>query len=91
MIHENLAHQLRRDAIEVGAVFPADGVVIDQAQVGFVYERSRLERVIAALVAEVIARQPPQLVIDDRHQLRGRIGISRPPAVEHARDVFDYG
>ena len=50
-LDQDLAHRVRRDGAEVRAVLPAAGLVLQEAQVGFVDERRRLQRLAGPLAA----------------------------------------
>ena len=72
MIHHDPPHQPRRDGEEMRAVSPARPLLVDQADIGLVDERRRLERVPGALASQLRARQPAQLLVDERHELLAR-------------------
>ncbi len=61
---------MRRDADEVAAVVPAccRRALWREPQVHLVHERGRLQRVPAALLAQIVVRQASQLGIDQRHE-----------------------
>ena len=77
-LDEDLPHRVRGDRAEVGAVLPAIGPVLHQAQVRLVDEAGRLERLPGPLAAQIARREPPQLLVDDRQQR-----IERLPVVGH--------
>ena len=68
MIHENLAHEIRRDAEEVRAALPVGQVVSNQPQIGFVNQGCGLQRCGGLLFPQIAVGQSPQLVIKQRHQ-----------------------
>ena len=83
VIHENAAHQLRRDAEELRAVLPGRSPLIHQTEIEFVNERRWRERVIGTFAPQLARRDPPQLAIDYGEQASERARISfRPPQQE---------
>ena len=69
VIDQNLAHQTRGGAEEMGAVLPIDLTLVYQPQKSLVNKSRRLERVAGPLTAQVAARQKAQLIVDERRQL----------------------
>ena len=76
MIDQDAAHRPRRGAEEVRPVLPRR-LVVRQSQVRLVDEVGRVNRVTAALAAQVTAREPFQLGVDQG----GKAGLDVPPAV----------
>src|ERR1700693_1113165 len=68
VIHQNAPHQLCGDGKEVRAVLPVDLPGVYQSQVGFVDERSRLQRVTRTLSKHVPPSQAAQLLMDQRKE-----------------------
>jgi hypothetical protein len=64
-LHEDTAHQLRGHREEVVAALPVDACDVDQAQVRFVDERGRLERMVRAFVPHVAMRDAPKFSVDE--------------------------
>ena len=62
--------------------------MIDEAQVGFVDQSGGLQRVIGALTLQVIARQLAQLLVDERHEAIGCIGVALVPIDKNLRDFL---
>jgi hypothetical protein len=69
VIDQNAPHDLRRDREEVGTIRPVHILLIDQANVRFVYQGSGLECVVFSLAAHVTASQAVQFVVDEGIQL----------------------
>jgi hypothetical protein len=84
VVAQHPAHDAGRDAEEVRAVLPADILLFDEAEVGFVDEGGGLDGVAGALAPHVVAREPPQLVVDQRHQPRERRLVAVAPLDEQA-------
>ena len=72
---------------EVRAVLPVDAGAFDQAQVGLVDERGRLEAVPRSLSRHVSAGDPMQLLVDDRDQPVECRVIALSPCDQESRDV----
>lgn len=66
VVDEDSTHDLADDPEELRAVLPGRPPLVHQAQVGFVHQRRRIERVIAVLAAKLARGDPPALVIDER-------------------------
>jgi hypothetical protein len=58
VVDEDPAHDLRRRAEEVRPVLPVVVLVGEQAEVGLVHERSRLQNMTCPFVVKAAARQP---------------------------------
>jgi hypothetical protein len=73
-----VSHRLGRHREEVRAVLPLFFRLIDQAQVGFVDERSGLQRVAAVLAGHIATGHPVQFRVNQRHQFfwRGLIALA---------------
>ena len=89
-IDQDPSHRPRRHRKEVGAVLPADLIDLDQAQVGFVHERRRLQRVPRPLPAHVMQREPAQLLVDQRDQPVEGIGLASTPGKEECRGAVGW-
>ena len=79
VIDQNIAHHSGRQAVKLRATLPLDFLLIHQAQIGFVYQRRRLQAMIRALPSQIPDRQPTQLVIDQRHKLLERGSVAAAP------------
>jgi hypothetical protein len=64
MIYQDATHQLRGNRIELGPVFPLHAGLVDQAQVGLVYETATLQRMPRVFSIHVTASNPPQFPIN---------------------------
>ena len=84
MVAEDAAHDCGGDAEEVRAALPGDVLLLDEAEVGFVDEGGGLDGVAGALAAHVVAREPPQLVVDQRHQAFERRLVTVAPVDEQS-------
>ena len=68
VIHQQTAHDVRRDGEEMRPVLPARASLIDELQVGLVHQRGGAQRMVAPLAHQVAAREPAQLVVHGIHQ-----------------------
>ena len=82
---------LGRDGEEVGAVVPAHGARVDQAHVGLVDQRRRLQRVVRPLPPHVAPSQPMQLGLDERDQAIERRLLPVAPGQQQSGDVVGRG
>jgi hypothetical protein len=69
VIDEYPPHQARSHAKEVGPVAPVDLPLIDQSEVGFVYESGWVQRMTGRLAPQLCACDTSQMVVDDRDEL----------------------
>ena len=79
------AHLPRRHRQEVLAVLPLHVPRADQAQIGLVDERRRLQIVSSALSRHAAPRDPVELGVDGYHQLFERGVITVAPGVQQLR------
>ena len=91
VIDEDAAHHLCRDPVEVRTAPPVDVPLFDEAQVGLVHQRSRLQRVPAALEAKPAGGDPAQFGVDERQQAIEGMPIALTPAVEQRGDLVWRG
>ena len=80
IIHQDLPHKLRCHGEKVLPILELYGT-FDQAEIGFMYDRGALQRVIGALPLQVVVRYPAKLLVDQRHQhiKRGLVAFSPSP------------
>ncbi len=78
MVHENAAHHSRRQREEMHAALPVDLSLAQQAQIGFVHQRGRLECVALAVTTKMACGALPELAVDERQQLLLRVLDSQP-------------
>ena len=83
VLDEDAAHGLGRGGEEVAAAVPAAvGVAADQPQVGLVDQGGGLERLPGLLLRQPPGGQPAELVVDQRQQALGGLGV----ALLHGRE-----
>jgi hypothetical protein len=82
MVDEDASHHLCGYAEELRTVLPVHRLLIDQTQVSFVDERRRLQSVIGPFAAEIVLREPAQLVVHDWHELVESSPIAFAPGYE---------
>lgn len=87
VIDQDAAHDLGGDAVEVGAVLPADVALVHQFEEGFMDDPGALQGVAGALTAEIGAGEPVQLGVDQRHQLVEGRAVAVAPADEQGAHV----
>ena len=90
MLDQNPAHQLGRRGEEVSPILPPHPLVVDQAYVGFIHQRSCLKTVVGPLTPHVTVRKPPELRVDDRRQVVERPFVALAPGAEHLADVVSH-
>jgi hypothetical protein len=69
------------------AILPAYGLLIDQFQKGFVHQRRRLKRVVAALTLHVAGCQASQFRVDSWQQPVKGILMPLAPLLKKLRDL----
>ena len=88
-VHQHPSHHLGRDAEEVLAVLPPDGVPSEQPQAQLVDERGRLQADGGPLAHQVAGRHPVQLFVDERQHALERIGVAGAPGAEEPGDLAE--
>ena len=89
MIHKNSPNGLRAHGKEMRPSLPIHSRLIDQPQIRFVNQRRRLKGMVPPLVFQMPRRQRPELVINQRHQLRRRRRAI--PVLESDQKLGDFG
>ena len=79
VIDQDMAHRLRRDTEEMGAVLPFDLALVDEPEVCLADERRRLQWVAGRFAPHVAASHLPQAFIDHRHQVIERVAPAIAP------------
>ena len=64
VVHEHAPHRVRGDGEEVAAGCRVDVRLAEQAQVGLVHQRRRVEGMGGALAAQALPREPAELVVE---------------------------
>src|SRR5215472_12889923 len=85
-VDQNASHDARTDSKEMRAVMPVDISGIDQAQEGFVHNRSRLQSLAGMLPSNIAAGKAPELFVDKRRQTVQSSGISPTPRLQQLCD-----
>ena len=80
VVDENAPHHACGDREELCSIIPVNAALVDQAEVSFVNEGGRLQRVVGPLLAQVIACELPQLVVNTREHIRERLVLRGKPA-----------
>ena len=86
MIDEHAPHHLRRYPQKLCAILPGC-VLIDESQVGLIYERRWLQRVIPPFASQVCGSPPVEFVVHDRYQLVSRTDIAVAPCTKQSGHV----
>ena len=89
MVNEDATHALGGSAKEVRTVVPGLVRRSNQPQPGFVDKRCGLQRVAGRLAGHPVRGKDPQLLINNREQLSGRLGILLG-ALEDVRNVAQW-
>ncbi len=66
MLHQDLPHQLRADGQEVLPVLKLTRALFFEAQISLMHQGRALQGVVRTFLAQVIMRDPPKLVVDER-------------------------
>ncbi len=84
VVHEDSPHHARRQGEEMGAALPVHRVLADQPDVRLVHEGRRLQRVVAAVSAQMAGSAAAQLAVDQRQQFVLRVRMPVRPRVEQS-------
>ena len=85
VIHQNLAHQLSRNAEKVSPVFVVRLVLTHQPQVGLVYQSSRLKGVVRPLAGKIAFGDASQFLVRRRKQPVDGAPVSVPDLMKQLR------
>ena len=86
VVHEDAAHDLRRDTKEVRAMLPVFIFLPEQAQIHLVDQGCRLQRVPDALLPHIAVRHPVQFGVDQRQQFIERRAVAPAPTLQQITD-----
>jgi hypothetical protein len=87
-IHEDVTHGLGRSSQEVPAAVEALGLLgIHQSQVRLVDQGGGLKRLPGLLLGQLRRRQFAQLVVDERQELLGGVGVALFDGRQDARHI----
>ena len=79
VLDQNLPHQLSADGQEMLPVLKLTCALFFQTQISFVYQGRPLQSMVRTLVAQVVMRDPSQLVINKRDYSAQRLLITGLP------------
>lgn len=82
VVNENVPHDLRGDAKKMSAIFPLRLLLLNEAKIGFVYERRTLKGMVGAFAAQMATGQTAQLAIHKRNQRFAGTFVSLAPIAE---------
>src|SRR5205814_8691097 len=82
VVNQDVTHRLCGDAKEMGAILKVFLFLFDHAQVRFMDERGRLQRMAGILLVHVTLSHLSQFVIDERHQFVERLTITMIPLLQ---------
>ncbi len=82
IVDEDPPHGLRCDCHEVCAVLPGNIALVDQLKIGFVNQRRSIERVAGSLPPQLMLRQAPQLLVNQRQEMIDRLAIAAGDATQ---------
>jgi hypothetical protein len=88
VVDEDLADDPGGERVEVRAAGPGHLLLPLEAQIGIVDDRRRLERLVPPAAPQVRGGDPPQVVVDERHQPLGRRPVAGAPPLQEVGDAF---
>jgi len=90
-IDKNPPHNVRSGAIEMRAILPVNAALIDQADISFMNECSRLESMIGAFPSQTLSGELPKLSIHHRQQILECLVSTVIPLDQKLRDFRGFG
>ena len=87
VVHEDAAHDLRRDTKEVRAILPIDLALVNEPDVRLMDQGRRLQGVVGALAPKLARGDAAELGVDEGQQLTERSAVAATPIAEQRRDV----
>lgn len=85
-VAEDTTHHLCGGVVELETAVEIDGVLLDEAEIGFVDEGCWLERVPSALPGEIAGGKTAKFCIDEGDEGRQGSGVTSAPATEELGD-----
>jgi hypothetical protein len=79
VVHQDVANNSGGNAEEVSPVPPGCAGLIDEAQIGFVYESRALQSVAGVLLPQEPLRDQMQLSVDERDQAVDSLAVAAFP------------
>src|SRR5262245_28955832 len=70
VLHQDLAHQIRGDAEEVGSILPLDTGLVDELQVYLIDQGGARQRVVRTLVSQRAPGDPPEFTVHNWKKVR---------------------
>lgn len=86
-VAEDTAHHLGGGGIEFQAAVEIDGMLLDEAEVGFVDEGGGLEGVASAFAGEVAGGEAAKFGVDEGDECLQGGGVAGAPAAEELGDI----
>ena len=88
LVNQDAPHRLGRRRKKMPAVVPLRAAVVaDQAQIGFVDERRRLQGLAGLLLGQFLRCELPQLLLDQRQELLRRLRFAAADGIQKLRDL----
>src|SRR5665213_2541368 len=87
MVNENSPHRLGGRREEVSAILPARIIFANQAKIRLVHQGGRLQRMSGRFSGHAMPGQLAQLIINQRQQLAGGLGLATVDGLEDLRHV----
>jgi hypothetical protein len=86
-IDEQIAHDLRGERQEIGAISQLDAMRVDEFEVRLMNQFSRVERALERRAPEPAARELAQAVIHERDELSAGVTVPGAPTAQEHRDL----
>jgi hypothetical protein len=87
VVHGDLPHGDGGDGQEVAAVVPVGARLIDQPEISLVDQPAGVERIVPGAPAQLDAGDPPQVLVEQRHQLVDGVRVAGAVRLEELGDV----
>ncbi len=87
VVHQDAPHRPRADGVEVPPVLPVHPGLVHQLDIGLVHQRSRIQRLPPTPAPDLPASDPPQPVIDQRHQSVESRPVAPVMSLQKASDI----
>src|SRR5215813_4308180 len=88
MINQDSAHQLGCNSEKMSALLPLHPFLIDESNVGLIYQCSGLERMSHPLSPQIARCLTSQLVINDGHELIQCLFVAIAPSQQQLRYIW---
>lgn len=88
VIYQYPSHDAGSGTVKVRPALPVGLLLVNQTEISFVHQSRGLQRMVGTLMGHEVRRQPPELIIDKRDNLNGRVAVACGHPAQQIRDFL---